>query len=259
MLAIAFDTETTGLEPGSRAIELAAQKFDASTGEVVDTFCQLINPEMPVPPDVLAVNKINPDDLVHEPFALNALDAFRGFIHGAEFLVAHHSPFDVGVVSWDMARCGLPLPTIPVVDTCAMAKAIKQTVNNKLATLVATYQIPLLGEAHRALVDADACRKYFLKARTVIPAPNTTWAPDYTYVQPDELPETLRDLPACVESGRGFSFEYVDKDGNNTSRTIIPYGWAMQRDEVMFHGLCQLRGERRTFKASGVTQAAVKP
>jgi len=40
---VAFDTETTGLEPGSRLLDLAAVAFD-DHGTVLATFNQLVHP-----------------------------------------------------------------------------------------------------------------------------------------------------------------------------------------------------------------------
>ena len=55
MIWVAFDTETTGVDPGSRSVELAAIAFD-DDGMVKDVFTSLIHPGMPIPPDATAAN-----------------------------------------------------------------------------------------------------------------------------------------------------------------------------------------------------------
>ena len=46
---IALDVETTGVEPGSRLIELAAIAFDDDG--IIDIFERTVNPGMPLPAD----------------------------------------------------------------------------------------------------------------------------------------------------------------------------------------------------------------
>lgn len=249
---IIFDTETTGLEAGSRCIELGAQKVDAS-GQVVDTFCQLMNPGMPLPADAQSVNRISADDLAKAADPQQVMRDFQAFIAGADFLVAHWAIYDQGIVSWEFGRAGLELPTIPVVDTWLMAKQMGRTPNNKLATLVEYHGLKAIGEAHRALADTDTCRQLFdlAKAAGIKPQPKP-WQAPHQFVVPEALPSALGKLPEAVAKGLPFSFGYTDAVGEKSERTITPYGWALMGGNVMFHGLCHLRGARREFRADRV-------
>lgn len=249
MYFTAFDVETTGIEPGSRIIEIAAVKVEISSGLVVERFCELVNPQMPLPADAQAVNRIDAGQIAGAKRCGPVLDRWLGFIAGSTFLAAHFAPYDVGVISWELDRWSLPLPDLQVVDTCELAKAIKATVNNKLTTLVEHYKIKTSGDAHRALADAEACAEYYKIAAPLSRPIMRTWMPDHRYVKPQDLPAHLSELPGLIEYGVPFSFGYTDQQGVHTDRRIVPYGWSLVKGALMVHGLCMDRNERRTFRA----------
>lgn len=247
----ACDVETTGIEPGSRMIELAAVSFD-ETGAVRGTFQRLCNPGMPLPPDITAINGITPDMLQDAPHAVTVLDEFFAWLPADLVCVAHNAPYDCGVIAWDAARVGLTIPPgIRVMDTLALARSIAATKKNDLQVLVEHYGIDRIGEAHRAMSDADACRQYFMKVSGTAqlnaqPAqPWESFCTDYQYAY--YLPDVLKGLPEMVANGADLSFTYTDAKGETTDRTITPYGWAMTKKGLMFHGYCHLRSERRSF------------
>jgi DNA polymerase-3 subunit epsilon len=250
-----FDTETTGLEPGSRMVELCAVMLD-DQGQECQKFQTLVNPNMPIPPDVSAIHGITNADVAKAPGMSDALHSLRAWLDLHANLcmtavgVAHNAPFDMGVMSWCMGRIGMPLPTFPVIDTCAMARTIKATKGNSLAALVESYSIARNGDAHRAYSDCDATRQYFNIARTLTEPVMAQWATGHTYT--DVLPPALKGLPDAVMEGAPLSFGYTDAQGARTDRTVTPYGWAMTPTGVLFHGLCHLRNERRSFKAASV-------
>ena len=263
MKYIAFDTETTGIEPGSRIVELAGILFDESG--VLDIFETLINPGMPIPADATALHGIT-DEIVQRSGEETylALAEFCRWCEPDAILVAHYASFDTGMMSWAFQFCGVPQPIgQQVIDTWQIAKHIGATKNNKLITLVEHYGINRAGLAHRAMNDADACMRYFnllLKDKRFvrfIPHEHVQpWADaghEYSYVAPEVLPESIASLPALVADGGDFTFAYHDGKGEHTERTITPYGWALKGDVVMFHGWCHLRNSRRTFRADRVT------
>lgn len=249
---IVFDTETTGLEAGSRCIEIGAQKCNAA-GEVIDTICHLMNPGMPLPADAQSVNRISAGDLAAAMSPAEAMASFHAFIEGAEFGVAHWAIYDQGILSWEFGRAGLAVPSLPIVDTWHMAKLMASTPNNRLATLVEHYKLTAIGNAHRALADTDTCRQFFLLASKRVKPQQKPWAAPHVYVDPADLPPHLAGLPEAVATGSPFSFGYTDAGGAKTDRVIIPYGWARANGAILFHGLCHLRQARREFRADRAT------
>lgn len=248
-----LDVETTGLEAGSRMVELAAIRCDQG-GAVIDRFCSLVNPEMPIPPDVQKIHGITDAMVKDAPVAAHALEAFLAYVQGVVVLIGHNVGYDAGVIGYDLSRVGLESGALPpTVDTCAMARVLKLTPNNKLQTLVDHFGLAPDGEAHRAARDADACRQLYqrlaLLSNEPVPAP---FVAPFTYCPLDILAPRLASLPALIEYGGEFGFDYVDAKGARTSRKIVPYGFAKIGDGVQFHGLDIAKGERRTFLAERV-------
>jgi DNA polymerase III epsilon subunit family exonuclease len=274
MIYIAFDTETTGVEPGSRLLELAAYAVDEDTGEAVSKFCRMVNPGMPLPPDAAAINRITPQELAEAPSAASVLRDFADWIEDLPsyppLLVAHWAQYDAGILCWEFGRAGLPQLDLQVACTCKVAKEIKTTADNKLDTLVEHYGIKRLGVAHRAEADADACMQYFQQVARPWLAKNGTLSSvafprladaghGYSYIAPEHLPVELRilgaEIAAAVESGSPITMLYRDQKGEETIRTVTPYGWALVRGTPMWHGYCHLRNERRTFRMDGCFKA----
>jgi len=245
-MKIAIDVETTGLEPGSRMIELAAIAFDENG--VIDQFNQLVNPGMPLPKDALAINQITDDMLADKPDAGEVLRQFFAWLPCTE-LIAHFACYDTGIISWEAGRFGIDIPEgLTVIDTCEIAKTIGETKNNKLVTLADHYALERHGEDHRALADAHLCMEYFKLLHTRIDLKSLPWASvghDYSYSA--ELPSHLSDLPDRIAAATQLDFTYQDAKGDITERAITPYGFAMTPKGLMFHGYCHMREARRSF------------
>ncbi len=246
-----FDTETTGLEPGSRLVEIHSTQLDPN-GQVIGQFHDLINPGMPIPADAAAIHGITTEEVGGARPAHLVLADWMSWIDATErkFGIAHNAPYDVGIIGWELGRAGLSSPDIQVIDTCAMARAIKATAKNSLDALVAHYGITRRGKAHRAPSDSMACADYWRIASKLTDENPRPWTPEYRYTT--SLPDVLSGLPEAVASGIPIAFDYVDAKGNRTHRNVIPYGWAETEHGLMFHGLCAAKNERRTFRADRV-------
>lgn len=260
MRRVAIDTETTGLERGSRAVELAAVIFDDATLEIDQQRSWLINPGMPIPEDVTKIHGITDDMVATSQDAGTVLAELIDWLPADLCLVAHNAPYDAGIISWDAARCGIDLPPWQIFDTVSISKAIAVTKKNGLKDLVLHYGIIVEGDEHRAGRDALCCAKYFAAVagqHNVGPVAWNDVGHDYAYT--DTFPPELMELPTLVAHGGALTFAYEDKDGEASERTVSPYGWATIKGELYFHGHCHLREARRSFKADrirAVLQAA---
>ncbi len=243
---VAFDTETTGIEPGSRLLDLAAIAFDDS-GAVISSFKQLVNPGMPVPADASAVHGITDQMLATQPSTAQALAAFLAWLPANTTLIAHNAPYDCDILTWEFQHAGLPLPTFPVMDTCQMAKALAETADNKLQTLINHHRLRRVGSAHRALPDADAVRQYFTYARTRLTPKAIPWSARCSC--PARLPVAFLNLPTWVAAAKPVSIRYTDAKNQVSTRTITPYGYATTSSGLMLHGWCHLSQARRSFSA----------
>ncbi len=159
MQFIAFDLETTGIQPKSDAIvEIGAVRFDGA--EPVGSFCSLINPGRPIPPEASAVNGITDEMVADQPAVETVLADFAAFC-GDLPLVAHNAPFDfkflLGAVETHKAKA----PSGIVLDSCALARVVfPGQINYKLGTLVQHFGFPV-GDFHRAEIDSVHCGRLF--------------------------------------------------------------------------------------------------
>ena len=158
---IAFDTETTGLDPASgRIVEIGAVKFDRCG--VIARYNVLINPEMPMPEEAGKVNGITDAMLKDKPVIADVFPDFFDFI-GTGVLVAHNAPFDINYVNAELKRIGKPPLANKAVDTRIFAKEVFPGLSSyALQDLAVQFGITAL-EAHRAEDDARVCMELFEK------------------------------------------------------------------------------------------------
>ncbi len=156
----AFDTETTGLEPKlNRVVEAGAIRFDALG--VSARFNSLINPKIPMPPEVTKVNGITDAMLAKEPDCAKVMPDFIDFL-GEAVLIAHNAPFDVAFINEELARLGMQRLKNRVVDTRIFAKEIYPGLPSyRLQDLARNFGIEAI-DAHRAEDDARVCMELFL-------------------------------------------------------------------------------------------------
>lgn len=158
---IAFDLETTGVQPKTDAIvEIGAVRFDGT--EPVDSFCTLINPGRPIPPEASAVNGISDEMVAGSPAVETVLADFAGFC-GDLPLVAHNAPFDFKFLLNAVETHQAKAPSGVVLDSCALSRVIfPGMINYKLGTLVTHFGFPA-GDFHRAEIDSVHCGRLFAK------------------------------------------------------------------------------------------------
>ncbi len=155
-----FDTETTGLEPRiNRVVEAGAIRFDVRG--INSRFNVLINPGVPMPPEVTKINGITDAMLKGQPDASVAIPDFARFL-GTTVLIAHNAPFDVNFINAELSRIGKPSLTNKVVDTRIFAREMFPGLPKyALQDLAQRFGITAK-EAHRAEDDARVCMELFL-------------------------------------------------------------------------------------------------
>ncbi len=88
-------------------------------------------------------------------------------LDGAEFLAAHHAPFDQGVLHACCDAHGLPRSPLPFVDTVMVARRAWNLRPTKLNSVCDHLQIPL--NHHEAGSDAEACARIVIAAGADLP------------------------------------------------------------------------------------------
>lgn len=158
---IAFDTETTGLNPSKdRIIELGAVLFE--NGKPVKRFQTLINAGVEIPARVTAVNNITNDMLESAPTEATVYSEFIDFLEDVlnqkTIICAHNARFDMGFLSETLMRLGYDA-NINYIDTLSFSKnKISGLYNYKQDTVAGYFNIKN-EQAHRAASDAETCGK----------------------------------------------------------------------------------------------------
>ena len=150
------DLETTGASPASCAItEIGAARFRG--GQCEGTFATLVDPEVPVDPDVAALTGISDAVLRGQPPVGSVLPALAEFVGGA-VLVGHNLRFDVSFLDAALLATGRDPVDARTVDTMALARRLlvdDDAADLRLGTLAAALRLPHR-PTHRALDDVLA-------------------------------------------------------------------------------------------------------
>ena len=161
------DLETTGWSPGAAAItEIGAVRVGgwavgggSRPGEFVrqGEFASLVNPGVPVPPNIADLTGITDWMLAAAPRLGAVLPGLLDFARGC-VLVAHNAPFDLGFLVAACGDCGLAWPGFTVLDTVMLARQVMdpdEVPDCKLGTLAGFFGARTAPN-HRALADARA-------------------------------------------------------------------------------------------------------
>ena len=166
-----FDTETTGLGPGARVVQLAALVQDAP-GSTRARFSHLIQPsDWIIDEGAQAVHGITLDDCKEFgiPQAV-AMNAFSALVSSSKLIVAHNLNFDLGLIRTEVGSTS---------DHWVAMQSIDQFCTMRASTEMCKipgrfgYKWPKLSElhnhlfgcdfegAHDAMADVEACAKCY--------------------------------------------------------------------------------------------------
>ena len=261
---VAFDTETTGLPASSRVVELAAVRF---RGEVVEEeWSALVNPGVPIPSEATAIHGIRDRDVAGRPAAADVLPQFLSLIEGAA-LVAHHAPFDVGILARELLRAGMALPRNPILDTCAIPRRLRLRVaDHRLGTLAEAFRVPH-ERAHRALADARAARGLLCAyLRDLGPAAEALIRRSLTQdgarlsfrlLAGEAVPETplVALLRRARVEGRNVWIAYPAGDRTPSARLVRPRDLYGLGGSVYLEAECPEEARLRTFRTDRIAAA----
>lgn len=145
------DVETTGMQPrDDRLTEIAILRYD--TAGRIEQWSSLVNPGVPIPPDIQAMTGITPAMVRNAP-AFDAVVAIVGrLLEGAVF-VAHNARFDYGFIKHAFRRAGRRF-TADVLCTVRLSRLLyPDHAGHGLDQLITRHRLDGTGR-HRALGDA---------------------------------------------------------------------------------------------------------
>ena len=164
---VVFDIETTGLSvQNCKITEIGAVKI--KNGEVLDRFNTFVDPEVPIPADIVELTGITDEMVKGAPKYDEALTAFFEFVGNdpqkevQPLLIAHNANFDIGFIRHFAKEAGLPFEN-PYLDTLALSRYINPELNKH--TLDAIANAYNLGDFnhHRACDDAEMLAHIFFR------------------------------------------------------------------------------------------------
>jgi DNA polymerase III epsilon subunit-like protein len=208
---VAIDVETATARGAPHLLEIGAARV--VNGEIVDTFDELVRPEVPIDPDASAIHGICDEDVREAADARDVLSRFTRWI-GGDWMAAHGARSDAWVIAFECTRHALEMPPGLLFDSLKLArKRIDEVPDHKLETLCQFLDVE--GDVrHRALADAVSCWKVIEACieRFDAPAPST-WSDVFARCAPitfatsapkkPRVPQRLRALEqACRERDR---------------------------------------------------------
>lgn len=161
---IAFDTETTGLDPraGHRLVEIGCVELihGMPTGQSWHSY---LNPERDMPEEAFNIHGLSVDFLHDKPLFGAVADGFLEFL-GDATLVIHNAAFDLGFINAELDRVGRPALTNTFIDTVSVARRKFPGQRNSLDALCERFGID---NAHRtkhgALLDAELLAEVYVE------------------------------------------------------------------------------------------------
>lgn len=147
---IVLDIETTGFNTDrDRIIEIAAASY--SFGKKISEFHSMVNPGIPIPPDISSLTGITQEDVCAAPPLDRIICDFLGFIGNLPIVGHNAAKFDIPFIS---AQMSVSLPNM-IIDTLPMAKDVFSPLpNHKLEYLDSVLHLGSFG-AHRAAHDVE--------------------------------------------------------------------------------------------------------
>lgn len=175
MIALIFDTETTGLIPHPSAKKELRPRIIEWGGIVIDTTGKeiaelnvLINPGIPLPPEITKITGITEADLKGQPTFSEAAPLIAKMFAQANTLIAHNLPFDSTMMRNELERCGIEKWPWPVRNLCTVQEHAEEWGHRpKLTELYEYYMGKPLAQTHRAIDDVRALKEVCVAAQII--------------------------------------------------------------------------------------------
>ena len=155
-----LDLETTGISHFTEKItEVGIIKI--KDGKIIDTFETFVNPEKPIPQEVVEITHIT-DDMVKDAETIDKIIPQIIEFIGDSVLVAHNADFDIGYLKYNFKKYGYELNNT-YIDTLRLSKAVFPELKKyKLGVIADSLNIKV-DVAHRALDDVKTLVAVFNK------------------------------------------------------------------------------------------------
>ena len=159
---VVLKVNTTGLEESDRVTEFSL--YRCRDGVVVDKLCSLVNPQIPIPPEVESLSGISNDMVKDRPLFVCMKDSIISFI-GDLPIVGHNTAFDLSFLQRELDHTF----SNPVVDTLNLSRALLKLPSYKLQTVASYFHIQELSLV-RTERSASLISQVFMKLLSIMKA-----------------------------------------------------------------------------------------
>jgi len=260
-----FDTETTGLNPGSgdRIVELAGLRVRGR--ERVAQFDSLVNPAREISPEAFAVNKIAPEMLKHAPDIDIVMPKFLDFIQGS-YLCSYNVEFDLSFLDNELEIIGLPAFTGQAYfDILTMAKRLMPNQQRYALWFIADKLGVKARQQHRAFSDVEMTWEVFNRLKDMCQEKGITEPTEFLSLfafNPVFLgsPTFLKisQIEKAINLKAHLRIKYLSiKDADVSLREVIPREIRQDAKNKYLIGFCCLKKEERVFKIDNILKLEI--
>ncbi|MFK5956307.1 MAG: exonuclease domain-containing protein [Planctomycetota bacterium] len=258
---VVFDTETTGMPPGARLLEIGALKVRGQ--HVVDRFETLLYPECPIPPAVIRIHGIHDRDVQDSPTADAVLPAFLKWI-GKAPLVGHNVRFDATILAAEAQRYGIPLPENATLCTLKASRRLLKRRSHALQSLVEELGLPAAAH-HRALADAEHTLNLMFKMEMMFGKEFRTSSMatgvnlQQHVIEPPLATEQTDILQQAIEQGIPVQITYRLRSGNVFKTLVSPRMLYRSSRQGWMEALCHDAGFYKSYRLDRILCAEAEP
>ena len=254
------DVETTGLSPerGDRVVEVAVAVYQG--GARTTEFATLLNPERPIPYEVVRIHGITDEMVVQSPTFGEIAPRLAGLLTGTWF-GAYNAQFDWGFLFNEFTRVGQAMPPMAgEFDVLELARLTMRGLPGYGLPAIARHLAinPLVG--HRAMADVNTTAAVLLRLADQHPFGHD-WEQLGKWLQaalpPNRIkPATMRLLKKSVTEHSPLRIWYQKRGAIDAEeRVVVPRALVQLGRTVYLDAFCTLRNDGRRFLLTRIRKA----
>lgn len=160
--AVAFDTETTSLDPRvARIVEIGAVRLISGRLSEGDTFRSLVNPRLPIPPVSTGVHGIDDDKVRNEPDFATVWPLVSDYL-GGSVMIGHSIGYDLAILANETERAGISFSRPRTLDVRLLAQIVEPSLAGYSLDNLAAWLGVEVSDRHSALGDALTAARIFV-------------------------------------------------------------------------------------------------
>ncbi|MBC8404803.1 MAG: 3'-5' exoribonuclease [Planctomycetes bacterium] len=247
---VVFDTETTGMPPGARLVEIGAIKVRGHS--IVDRFERLIFPEQPIPERVIAIHGISDQAVEAAATASEVLPEFFQWI-GKFPLIGHNVSFDASMLAVECLRLGMTAPENPTFCTLSASRRLLQRRSHSLQNLATEFRL-VSGRSHRASDDAETTLQLLWKLQEISGSAfrfrylgRGKPLMQFTPIQP-QLPNSKQYLQQATIGAEAAEIHYRLANGNMIQARVTPRYFYQSQSHIVMEAYCHMAGYYKSYR-----------